>query len=188
MPESCYDTNTDVPLTFTESVIPGNCPGNYTIQRFWQIVDCNGFESEYLQTIQVVDNLPPVVSTDLEPVQLNCNDPVVFPVLQYSDACGGGVSVIGQPTFLSLPGACNAESTEKKFTVISDQCGNETTVEQTVFFDDQAPFWLNEPNEIIITDNIDGGEFDLPVANDICSSFAVSMSLSGPGDCPLPRC
>ncbi len=187
LPESCYDTNTDVPLTFTESVIPGNCPGNYTIQRFWQIVDCNGFESEYLQTIQVVDNLPPVVSTDLEPVQLNCNDPVVFPVLQYSDACGGGVSVIGQPTFLSLPGACNAESTEKKFTVISDQCGNETTVEQTlVFSDDQAPFWLNEPNEIIITDNIDGSEFDLPVANDICSSFDVSMSTSsGPGDCPL---
>ena len=187
LPESCYDSDTQVPLTFTESVIPGNCPGNYTIQRFWEIVDCNGFENEYLQTIQVVDNLPPVVSTNLEPVQLNCNDPIVFPVLQYSDACGGGVSVIGQPTFLSLPGACNAESTEKKFTVISDQCGNETTVEQTlVFSDDQAPFWLNEPNEIIITDDIDGGSFDLPVANDICSALDITMStLSGPGDCPL---
>ena len=187
LPESCYDGDTEVPVTFTESVIPGNCPGNYTIQRFWQIVDCNGFESDLLQTIQVVDNLPPVVSTDLEPVQLNCNDPVVFPVLQYSDACGGSISVIGQPTFLSLPGACNAESTEKKFTVISDQCGNETTVEQTlVFSDDQAPFWLNEPNEIIITEDIEADEFDLPVASDICSSLEVSMSTtSGPGDCPL---
>ena len=186
-PESCYDTDSEPTLTFTESVIPGNCPGNYTIQRFWEIVDCNGFENSHLQTIQVVDNLPPVVSTDLEPVQLNCNDPIVFPTLQYSDACGGGVSVIGQPTFLSLPGACDVESTEKKFTVISDQCGNETTVEQTlVFSDDQAPFWLNEPNEVIITDDIDGGAFDLPVANDICSSLDVTMSTtSGPGDCPL---
>ena len=61
--------------------------------------------------------------------------------------------------------------------MISDQCGNETTVEQTlVFSDDQAPFWLNEPNEVIITDDIDGGTFDLPVANDICSSLDVTMS------------
>ena len=36
LPESCYDSDTQVPLTFTESVIPGNCPGNYTIQRFWK--------------------------------------------------------------------------------------------------------------------------------------------------------
>jgi hypothetical protein len=187
LPESCYDADTEVPLTFTESVIPGNCPGNYTIQRFWEIVDCNGFENTYLQTIEVVDNLPPVVTTDLEPIQLNCNDPLVFPALQYNDACGGSVSVIGQPTFLSLPGNCTSESTEKKFTVIADQCGNETTVEQTlVYSDDQPPFWLNEPNEIIITDNIGGGEFDLPVASDICSSFEVNMSTSsGTGDCPL---
>ena len=187
LPESCYDADTEVPLTFTESVIPGNCPGNYTIQRFWEIVDCNGFENTHLQTIEVVDNLPPVVTTDLEPIQLNCNDPLVFPALQFTDACGGPISVIGQPTFLSLPGSCTAESTEKKFTVIADQCGNETTVEQTlVYSDDQAPFWLNEPNEIIITDNIGGGEFDLPVASDICSSIEVNMSTSsGPGNCPL---
>ena len=187
LPESCYDDDIEVPITFTESVIPGNCPGNYTIQRFWEIVDCNGFQNSHLQTIQVVDNLPPVVTTDLEPITLNCNDPVVFPSLQFSDECEGEVSVVGQPTFVSLPGGCSAESTEKKYTVISDQCGNETTVEQTlVFADDVPPYWLNEPNEIIITDNIDDGVFDVPVADDICSAWDVTVATtSGPGDCPL---
>ena len=134
-----------------------------------------------------MDNLPPVVTTDLEPITLNCNDPVVFPSLQLSDECEGEVSVVGQPTFVSLPGGCSAESTEKKYTVISDQCGNETTVEQTlVFADDVPPYWLNEPNEIIITDNIDDGVFDVPVADDICSAWDVTVATtSGPGDCPL---
>ena len=58
--------------------------------------------------------------------------------------------------------------------MISDQCGNQTTVEQTLVFQDiQPPYWLNEPDEIIITNDIENDEFDLPVADDICSPFEV---------------
>ena len=187
LPETCYDMGADVEITLTESVIPGNCPGNYTLQRYWEATDCNGFQSSYVQIIDVVDNLPPVVSTDLEPITLNCNDPISFPQLQYEDACGGSVNVLGEPSFISIPGSCAGQFTEKKVTVISDQCGNQTTVEQTlVFQDNQAPYWLNEPDEIIITNDIENDEFDLPVADDICSPFEVSMSTSfGPGNCPL---
>ena len=100
LPESCYDDDIEVPITFTESAIL-EIAQELHHSRFWEIVDCNGFENSHLQTIQVVDNLPPVVTTDLEPITLNCNDPYVS-LAQYSDECEE-VSVVGQPTFVICP-------------------------------------------------------------------------------------
>ena len=67
---------TRVEFSFTETIYPGDCPGDYTIDRYWVITDCNGLQNAILQTITVVDNLPPVILTDLTPDTLDCNDPV----------------------------------------------------------------------------------------------------------------
>ena len=186
-PEDCYDDNDEVDIQFTETFFAGSCPGNYTIDRFWLITDCHGHQNSMLQTITVVDNLPPVVLTSLDPDTLDCNDPVVFEPLIAEDACGGAVNVVGEPSFVSLPGSCDGESVEKKYTTLKDQCGNQTTVQQVLVIEDNdAPFWLNEPDEQIVTDNLDGEVFDVPVADDICSDFEVNMtSTYQDGLCPL---
>ena len=113
--------------------------------------------------------------------------PSDFEPLIAEDACGGSVTVVGEPTFVSLPGSCDGESVEKRYTTLIDQCGNQTTVQQTVVIEDNdAPFWLNEPDEQIVTDNLDGEVFDVPVADDICSDFQVNMtSTYQDGLCPL---
>ena len=188
-PESCYDAMDDVEFSFTENVYPGNCPGNYTIDRYWVITDCNGLQNAILQTITVVDNLPPVVLIDLTPDTLDCNDPVFFPPLQAEDICGGDWSVVGEPSFVFLPGGCEGESVQKKFTTIIDECGNDTEVEQVLLIEDNdPPYWLEleEPLEQIFTDNLDGEVFDVPVADDVCSNFEVNMTTTyNDGLCPL---
>lgn len=186
-PESCYDAMDDVDFSFTETLYPGDCPGNYTIDRYWVITDCNGLQNAILQTITVVDNLPPVIVTDLTPDTLDCNDPVYFTPLQAEDECGGDWSVIGEPSFVFLPGDCVGESVQKKYTTITDQCGNEIEVEQVLLIEDNdPPFWLEEPLEQIFTDNIDGEVFDVPVADDVCSNFEVDMTTTyNDGLCPL---
>ena len=58
---------------------------------------------------------------------------------------------------MTLPGSCDGESVQKKYTTVSDECGNSIEVEQVLLIEDNdAPFWLEEPSEQIFTDNIDG--------------------------------
>lgn len=187
-PESCYDVMEDVEFSFTETIYPGSCPGNYTIDRNWIITDCNGFQNAILQTITVVDNLPPVVISNLTPDTIDCNDPVMFLPLQAEEVCGGGWSVVGEPSFVFLSGSCEGESVQKKYTTITDECGNATEVEQVLIIEDNdPPYWLEDlPQEQIFTDNIEGEVFDPPVADDVCSNFEVNMSSSyNEGPCPL---
>ena len=186
-PESCYDAMDDVDFSFTETIYPGDCPNNYTIDRYWVITDCMGLQNAILQTITVVDNLPPVILTNLTTDTLDCNDPVIFEPLQAEESCNGSWSVVGEPSFVTLPGSCDGESVQKKYTTVSDECGNSIEVEQVLLIEDNdAPFWLEEPAEQIFTDNIDGEVFDAPVADDVCSNFEVDMTTSyTEGLCPL---
>ena len=186
-PESCYDAEEPLLVNFQESTFPGDCPGNYTIVRYWVITDCMGRQNAYEQTITVVDNIVPVVTSGLDTLFLDCNDPVAFLNLQAQDACGGAVTLVEEPDFITLPGSCVGESTQKKISVLSDQCGNVTSVEQVIVVEDNAaPFWLEEPNEVLFTDDIEGDVFGVPVADDLCSAFEVSMATSyAEGACPL---
>lgn len=186
-PESCFDLQAEVYMTFEENEYPGSCPGNKTIERIWHIADCAGHENTWIQTLNVVDNIPPYVESDLSPVMISCNDPVTFDPIQAVDACGGNVFAVGEPTYVTIPGICEGEFTKKKTTVISDQCGNTLEVEQVLVMEDnEPPSWLDEPQEVIITDDIYGGDFDEPVADDACSEVDVTMTLSyEDGLCPL---
>ena len=91
---------------------------------------------------------------------------------------------------MTLPGTCPSEFTEKKITTLTDECGNVTEVEQVIVVQDNAPpIWLNAPDELIVTDNINGDVFDEPVAEDLCSEVVVNVTNSyGDGSCPCPWC
>ena len=76
-PESCYDAMDDVDFSFTETI-------------YWRLSQqlhhrpllgdhgLLGLQNAILQTITVVDNLPPVILTNLTTDTLDCNDPVIF--------------------------------------------------------------------------------------------------------------
>ena len=61
-------------------------------------------------------------------------------------------------------------NSRKEITTNSDDCGNVTEVEQVIVVEDNTPpIWLSAPDELIVTDNINGDVFDEPVAEDLCS-------------------
>ncbi|MCC7507183.1 MAG: hypothetical protein IT259_17890, partial [Saprospiraceae bacterium] len=50
-----------IPVTFTETMAPGNCPQNKTITRTWKASDACGNMVQHTQTISVVDNVAPTI-------------------------------------------------------------------------------------------------------------------------------
>lgn len=49
-------------IDLNETLIPGNCPGNYTLVRTWTATDACGHETTAGQTLVVEDTTPPVIS------------------------------------------------------------------------------------------------------------------------------
>ena len=186
-PENCYEINENLEVDFSSTVYPGSCPGNYTIEREWVITDCMGRQNALTQTIHVVDNLVPVVSSGLDTVYLGCNDPVVHPPLLVTDQCGGAVTLTEAPSFVTLPGVCPGEFVEKKLSEFTDECGNVTAVEQVIVVEDNTPpLWLSAPYETVVTDDLANHIFTTPVAEDFCSTVdLVVEEVYSQGACPL---
>ena len=113
-----------------DAVVPGDCPGSYSITRSWRAVDGCGNASEPVgQTITVVDTTPPVIECPPDLVvsgeggctlSVDLGNPVV------SDACGP-VTVTRTPAASSFP----VGESEVVWTV-SDPCGNQATCTQRV--------------------------------------------------------
>ena len=186
-PDNCYEVEENLDVTFSSTVFPGTCPGNYTIEREWVITDCLGRQNALTQTIQVVDNLVPVVSSGLDTVFLGCNDPVVHIPLVVTDQCGSSVTLTESPSFVTLPGVCPGEFVEKKLSEFTDECGNVTAVEQVVVVEDNTPpVWLSASDETVITDDLDNHEFISPLAEDFCSGVDLLVEeVYSQGACPL---
>jgi hypothetical protein len=110
----------------------GVCPNNYQIKRTWRATDACGNSTVRTQTIQVIDNTPPVFTSVPANVTINCNQPL--PPLgnpTATDACGGYVHI----TFLgNTPSGSGCES---DYTIIrtwraDDLCGNSATATQVI--------------------------------------------------------
>jgi len=50
-------------VTFSDVTIPGDCPQEFTIERTWTATDYSENTSSCVQTIEVVDTTPPVISS-----------------------------------------------------------------------------------------------------------------------------
>ena len=146
-----------------------------------------GRQNALTQTIQVVDNLVPVVSSGLDTIYLGCNDPVVYPPLEVTDQCGSAVTLAEQPSFVTLPGVCPGEFVEKKLSEFTDECGNVTEVQQVVVVEDNTPpVWLGVPGETTVTNDLANHVFTSPVAEDFCSTVDLIVEeVYSQGACPL---
>ena len=91
-PNSCYD-NSEVQVDYTTNTFPIA----RQLHRPAQLAHhgLHGVQSAMTQTIQVVDNLVPVVSSGLDTLFLGCIDNVVFPMWPATNAAA--VSLVNQP-------------------------------------------------------------------------------------------
>src|SRR5204862_489472 len=58
-PSNVADDCSGTTVGHSDELIPGNCAGNYTINRTWTVTDGCGHSSSCVQTIEVVDNTAP---------------------------------------------------------------------------------------------------------------------------------
>ncbi len=125
-------------VTMTETSIPGNCTGNYTIARTWTATSNAQVVGTTTQTITVVDNVPPSIvcpsTITVNAGQGVCNANVSFNVTA-ADACSGATV-----TTVPVVGSSFSVGTRPVLATATDGCGNSSTCAfNVVVVDNQAP-------------------------------------------------
>ncbi|WP_144680551.1 PKD domain-containing protein, partial [Flavobacterium cauense] len=88
-----------------DTIAPGNCPNSFVITRRWTFADPCGNSASVSQTINVNDNIAPVVPEAPADVTVSCGSLIPEMVsLTANDACYGPITVAGVDSV--TPGNC----------------------------------------------------------------------------------
>ncbi|MFY7971959.1 MAG: hypothetical protein ACOVOO_08455, partial [Flavobacteriales bacterium] len=131
---------------FYEEVIPGNCPGNYTLIRTWSTSDICGNSNSVSQTVNVTDTTGPVFANYPYYTQVNCENIAEY-TLTATDACGSASVEI---TFEQLNSGGCLGVLHRIYTA-TDLCGNVTTATQFItIVDHTAPAIIGVGEEMTV--------------------------------------
>ena len=130
----------DVTIEMTEEIVPGDCPGNYSVVRTFNAMDPCLNTATAQQVITVVDNEAPVLET-LADMVLSCSDELPSALPAATDNCSGVEITV---TDVVTEGSCpQSYSIDRTFTA-TDACGNASTTTQKLnIVDDTAPTVLS---------------------------------------------
>ncbi len=171
-------------LSSNDVTTPGTCPNSYTVTRTWTATDGCGNTSSASQIINVIDNVPPVISALPAPTTMNCSagNPV-FTTPTATDGCGGNVTLTSND--VTTPGLCAGSYSVTRTWTATDVCGNIATASQTISVQDTtapviaalpAPSTINCPAQ---------PQFAQATATDACGSlFTLTFhDVNTPGAC-----
>ncbi|SHJ82825.1 gliding motility-associated C-terminal domain-containing protein, partial [Flavobacterium haoranii] len=114
------------------------CAGEYIILRTWTATDDCGNFITYTQTISVYDNTTPVLDTPYdEQIEVNCSEIPDIPQLEFSDNCSGIASVDYNENTTTI--SIYEYYIEREW-LVSDNCGNVATFNQTIHVNVDQPF------------------------------------------------
>ncbi|MDG1765469.1 MAG: hypothetical protein P8H98_01625, partial [Flavobacteriales bacterium] len=131
----------NIAFDYSEEIIDGNCPGNYSIIRTWIAMDECGNEAAFVQNINVQDTTAPTFNDYQYYTAISCEEVDAY-TLTASDNCGDASVEI---TFEQLNSGGCMGVLYRQYTA-TDECGNEATVEQFITITDNvAPSLVNVP-------------------------------------------
>lgn len=139
--------------SYQNQIIPGSCPGNYTVQRLWRVQDVCNNATVKIQIITVRDTMPPTFTVPAD-IAIRCDEndnPFVtgFPT-NLSDNCQVGGTML-PPSDVILPGACVNSYTIRRTWTVRDSCGNAASQIQLITVSDTvAPVVQSEAQDITI--------------------------------------
>ena len=172
-------------LAMTETFLNGDCPSEFTRIRTYTATDGCGLTSQHTQTVQVIDEIDPVLNAPSNAV-FSCDAGPTFTPATASDACNGPLAVTEGEQVIDQ-GDCPGEYTVYRTFSTEDLCGNTATGAQTIFVRDLTPPTLALPADVVLPC---GSEFVYPPASatDNCTAeeditIAVFNSLP-PTSCP----
>ncbi|MRG44417.1 T9SS type B sorting domain-containing protein [Chitinophaga sp. SYP-B3965] len=155
--DNCSAAN-NVTVTKTEQRINGNCANNYQLIRIWTATDECGNRATATQTITVQDTTKPVFNMPTPAdATVECNNIPAQPVLTATDNCSTGtITVVRSERMEQIPGAmCASNYRLIRTWTATDECGNSTTVQQTLtVVDNTAPgFTIAIPADMTVDCN-----------------------------------
>jgi len=173
-------------LTHQDFRTNGSCANEYSVTRVWTTSDACGNSSTASQTITVVDNVAPVISSvgadeTIEcPAQPQFSEPVAF------DACGNISSFTFEDELNE--GACANEYAVTRVWTTTDVCGNSSTASQTIsVIDNSIPVISGIGADEIIYCS-EQPQFSEPTASDLCGTATLTFSdATIPGNCANER-
>ncbi len=141
---TCTDECDENPnVTFSDNLIPGDCDGNFTIERTWTCTDECGNSSDCVQTIVVHDETPPTITCPPDQniewfVGFNANDPNnTGGFASCTDDCDPNPNVTH--TDVTIPGDCDGNFTIERTWTCTDECGNSDQCVQIIEVEDTTP-------------------------------------------------
>lgn len=189
------DCDPDPLLNLSSAIIPGNCPGNYTLIRTWSASDACGNISTASQTLQVQDTKGPVITFNdpalaalnhLDTMFASCEADVIYGVddATVTDACDPSPQVIFIDSLIFDDGCRKLLYCEW---LATDHCGN---VSSFIFYmavgDFTGPVIGNVPPDVTITCNSPIPPLPSPTVEDDCD-LGPKLNLvvdTLPGPCP----
>ena len=161
--------NCDINLeaTYKDIIIDGDCPNSYIITRKWTLVDNCGNADTDEQVITVQDVTAPTFTVPVD-ITIECDVDatdltVTGDVSDESDNC----SIDLEATFTDniAAGSCANESVITRTWSLTDECGNTTTLVQTITVQDTTAPTFTTPADITIECDVDAT--DLTVTGDV---------------------
>ena len=164
--------DSEVEVMVEESIIPGNCPQSYTIERVYRAADNCGNQVVESRYVYVIDQYAPVFEEQQSAYTYECGDaiPVIEPVAQdncdleldynYSDIAEEGSS-------------CDRYIT-RQWTA-ADDCGNVGTFYQTIrILDTQAP--VVNPYTMAIDMPCDAVSNNIMISAEDCNEVVITYT------------
>ena len=179
------DDCSEVSITVLEMEEPGACPAEFILRRVFTATDACGNTASAEQHIQFVDQTAPWVSFDAstqeDTVQVDCGQPIPTAILNVEDDCSAWSTTSSISAQL---GSCNGETTQTLTYVVTDECGNSTSISRLVLvIDTLAPVIEFTPSDTTLSCEAEL-PMDAPVFSETCSTVDVEWtSAEEAGEC-----
>ncbi|NNE28495.1 MAG: gliding motility-associated C-terminal domain-containing protein [Saprospiraceae bacterium] len=176
-------------VTYQDSIITlGHCGSTFTVIRSWTATDDCGNETVQVQTIEVVDTLGPIffAPPDLTiSCDENLDDPALTGTVDSSlilSECSMNDLIIWYSDSLVVSSECPADREIFRTWMVRDDCGNESSLVQTIFMVDSIPPQIDYPVDITIDCSLDPEDLivtgDPIILGDDCSPIEAEPSYS----------
>ena len=168
---TAVDNCSGAEVTVEEEILPGDCPQNYTIQRTFTATDNCDNASEAVQLITVQDTTAPELSIPAD-YTMECSDDIVYDEASATDNCG---LVNLDEVMETMAGDCTGNYTITRAFTATDECGNSTTLTQTITVQDTtAPEFTSVPADYTVECS-DEMPMEDAMATDNCGTTAITV-------------
>lgn len=146
------EASENLPINFEETILAGNCSGNYTILRIWKAVDQCGNSNSQTQMILVEDKTNPVLVNIPEDITVSCDAiPEVATTITATDNCTTTAAIGFSMEETKMIGTCSGSFTLARTWRATDACGNQSEGTQIIVVEDNtAPTLFGIPADTTV--------------------------------------